>query len=154
MPDYGVGSPDDFGAPGYFSSNLVGLVHCYIFNQYSHEKIQSTGIRVELTSTRRAALHRYTFPPNSTEPRIVVDITNDGQRSSTNPFMNIDPDTGHVIGNHSLLTIPIHIKTSTCRRGGVRWILWFGTILCICLFRFSRRWVQFHRSNRVWELAW
>lgn len=29
---------------------------------------------------------------------MVVDITNDGQQSSTNPFMNIDPDTGRVTG--------------------------------------------------------
>lgn len=59
---------------------------------------QSTGVRVELTSTRRVALHRYTFPASSKEPRIVVDITNDGQQSSTNPSMNIDPDTGRVTG--------------------------------------------------------
>ncbi|KAH8112965.1 glycoside hydrolase family 92 protein [Phellopilus nigrolimitatus] len=77
----GDGTPDDFGSPGYFSTNL------------------STGVRVELTSTRRTALHRYTFPTTSTEPRIVVDITNDGQQSSTNPFMNIDPGTGRVIGS-------------------------------------------------------
>ncbi|KAL5497692.1 hypothetical protein ACEPAH_2623 [Sanghuangporus vaninii] len=74
------GIPDDFAIPGYFSTNLT------------------TGVRVELTSSRRTALHRYTFPSNSTEPRFVVDITNDGQQSSTNPFMTIDPDTGHVIG--------------------------------------------------------
>ncbi|EJD01967.1 glycoside hydrolase family 92 protein [Fomitiporia mediterranea MF3/22] len=76
----GDGTPDDFGSPGYFSTNL------------------STGIRVELTSTRRTALHRYTFPQNSTEPRLVVDVTNDGQQSNTNPFMTVDPNTGHVVG--------------------------------------------------------
>ncbi|KAI5118656.1 hypothetical protein M0805_002576 [Coniferiporia weirii] len=76
----GDGTPDDFASPGYFSTNL------------------STGVRVELTSTRRTALHRYTFPKSSTEPRIVVDITNDGQQSSTNPFMSIDPNSGRVIG--------------------------------------------------------
>lgn len=65
--------------------------------------MESTGVRVELTSTRRVALHRYTFPATSKEPRIVVDITNDGQQSSTNPFMNIDPDTGRVTGIHILL---------------------------------------------------
>ncbi|THH06986.1 hypothetical protein EW145_g3696 [Phellinidium pouzarii] len=75
------GTPDDFASPGYFSTNL------------------STGIRVELTSTRRVALHRYTFPGSSTQPRIVVDISNDGQQSSTNPFMTIDPRSGRVVGS-------------------------------------------------------
>ena len=55
-------------------------------------------MRVELTSTRRTALHKYTFPVSSEKPRIVVDITNDGQQSSTNPFMTIDPGSGHVVG--------------------------------------------------------
>ncbi|EGO04001.1 glycoside hydrolase family 92 protein [Serpula lacrymans var. lacrymans S7.3] len=74
------GSPDDIGSPGYFASNL------------------STDIRVELTSTRRTALHRYTFPAYSTEPRIVIDITNDAVTSSTEPTMEIDPTTGRVTG--------------------------------------------------------
>ncbi|KAF9009539.1 glycoside hydrolase family 92 protein [Cyathus striatus] len=77
LPD---GSPDDFASPGYFSTNL------------------STGIRVELTSTRRVALHRYTFPAGTVNPRIAVDITNDGQSSSTNPVMTLDPDTAKVEG--------------------------------------------------------
>ncbi|KAJ3019459.1 hypothetical protein NUW54_g78 [Trametes sanguinea] len=72
------GSPDDAAEPGYFSSNL------------------STNIRVELTSTRRTALHRYTFPKGTKTPRIVVDITNDGQQSSTDPEMELDPDTARV----------------------------------------------------------
>ncbi|KAI8996644.1 glycoside hydrolase family 92 protein [Trametes punicea] len=74
------GSPDDAAEPGYFSSNL------------------STNIRVELTATRRAALHRYTFPKGTKTPRIVVDITNDGQQSSTDPEMDLDPDTARVTG--------------------------------------------------------
>ncbi|OSC99282.1 glycoside hydrolase family 92 protein [Trametes coccinea BRFM310] len=74
------GSPDDAAEPGYFSSNL------------------STNIRVELTSTRRTALHRYTFPKGTKTPRIVVDITNDGQQSSTDPEMELDPDTARVMG--------------------------------------------------------
>jgi len=77
LPD---GSPDDFASPGYFSSNL------------------STGIRVELTSTRRTGLHRYTFPPGTVEPRMVVDITDDGQMSSTFPVMTLDPSTARVTG--------------------------------------------------------
>ncbi|KAI9068178.1 glycoside hydrolase family 92 protein [Trametes sanguinea] len=74
------GSPDDAAEPGYFASNL------------------STDIRVELTATRRAALHRYTFPANATIPRLVVDITNDGQQSNSVPIVTIDPDTGRVTG--------------------------------------------------------
>ncbi|CDO77720.1 Glycoside Hydrolase Family 92 protein [Trametes cinnabarina] len=77
------GSPDDAAEPGYFVSNL------------------STDIRVELTATRRAALHRYTFPANATIPRIVVDITNDGQQSNSLPIVHIDPDTGRVTGGAS-----------------------------------------------------
>ncbi|KAH9922159.1 glycoside hydrolase family 92 protein [Amylocystis lapponica] len=74
------GSPDDYAEPGYFSSNL------------------STGIRVELTSTRRTGLHRYTFPAGTGLPRLSVDITNDGIRSSTAPVMQLDPNTARVIG--------------------------------------------------------
>ncbi|EPQ50744.1 hypothetical protein GLOTRDRAFT_81814 [Gloeophyllum trabeum ATCC 11539] len=90
------GSPDDFAQPGYFSTNL------------------STGVRVELTASRRAALHRYTFPssfpsnvssnPNTNvnntyiHPRIVVDVTNDGSQTSTYPSMQINTTTKRVTG--------------------------------------------------------
>ncbi|KAH9835013.1 glycoside hydrolase family 92 protein [Rhodofomes roseus] len=77
LPD---GSPDDVASPGYFASNL------------------STGIRVELTATRRAALHRYTFPEGTVNPRILVDITNDGQQSNTNPIMTLNSTTARVVG--------------------------------------------------------
>ncbi|KIK62310.1 glycoside hydrolase family 92 protein [Collybiopsis luxurians FD-317 M1] len=77
LPD---GSPDDFASPGYFSTNL------------------SNGMRVELTSTRRTALHRYTFPEHTTEPRMVVDITNDGPRTSTFPVMTLNSTTARVMG--------------------------------------------------------
>ncbi|KAF5372699.1 hypothetical protein D9615_009852 [Tricholomella constricta] len=80
LPD---GSPDDFAAPGYFSTNLTN------------------SIRVELTATRRTALHRYTFPAGTLHPRIMVDLTNDGQRSSTNPVMTLDPETAKVEGGAS-----------------------------------------------------
>jgi putative alpha-1,2-mannosidase len=77
------GLPDDAASPGYFSTNLTN------------------NIRVELTATRRTALQRYTFPAGTTNPRILVDITNDGQKSSTNPEMTIDPDTARVVGGAS-----------------------------------------------------
>ncbi|KAI9068181.1 glycoside hydrolase family 92 protein [Trametes sanguinea] len=40
----------------------------------------------------------YTFPKGTKTPRIVVDITNDGQQSSTDPEMELDPDTARVTG--------------------------------------------------------
>ena len=78
------GTPDDFGTPGYFASNL------------------STGIHVELTASRRTALHRYTFPPKPADttsdwrPRMILDVTNDGQRSAYGPKLDIFPDTGRM----------------------------------------------------------
>ncbi|KZT08230.1 glycoside hydrolase family 92 protein [Laetiporus sulphureus 93-53] len=78
LPD---GSPDDAASPGYFSTNL------------------STGIRVELTATRRTALHRYTFPEGTANPRMLVDITDDGMQSSTNPVMTLNSTTARVIGS-------------------------------------------------------
>ena len=87
---------------------------------------QSTDIRVELTSTRRTALHRYTFPASSVFPRIVVDMTNEGQQSSTNPVMTIDPSTGRVVGA-SFSSLLVHMGTifngyaqSSVRRTGQR----------------------------------
>ncbi|KAF9060398.1 glycoside hydrolase family 92 protein [Rhodocollybia butyracea] len=77
LPD---GSPDDFASPGYFSSNL------------------SNGIRVELTSTRRTAIHRYTFSPGTAEPRMLVDITNDGSQTLTFPVMTLNTTTARVMG--------------------------------------------------------
>ncbi|KAL1746800.1 glycosyl hydrolase family 92-domain-containing protein [Schizophyllum fasciatum] len=74
------GTPDDYATPGYFASNL------------------SSDVRVELTATRRTALHRYTFPANTTEPRILVDLTNDGMSSSTDVRGALDPLTGRVVG--------------------------------------------------------
>ncbi|KAI0251580.1 glycoside hydrolase family 92 protein [Lactifluus subvellereus] len=76
------GSPDDFASPGYFSANL------------------SSGVRVELTATRRTSIQRYTFPASARGflPRINVDLTNDGQVSSRGPTILIDPATGRVTG--------------------------------------------------------
>ncbi|KAJ8088712.1 hypothetical protein PM082_013955 [Marasmius tenuissimus] len=95
LPD---GSPDDFASPGYFSTNL------------------SNAIRVELTSTRRTALHRYTFPAESTTPRILLDVTNDGQISGVNPEMTIDPETGRMTasGNYAASFGPDRYNAYTC----------------------------------------
>ncbi|GBE89826.1 Uncharacterized secreted [Sparassis crispa] len=95
LPD---GSPDDAAEPGYFASNL------------------STGIRVELTSTRRAALHRYTFPSGTEFPRLAVDITNDGQQSSTEPVMTLNTSTARVVGGASFAASfgPGRYRVYTC----------------------------------------
>uniref|UniRef100_A0A0W0FVN3 Glycoside hydrolase family 92 protein n=1 Tax=Moniliophthora roreri TaxID=221103 RepID=A0A0W0FVN3_MONRR len=92
------GRPDDFASPGYFSTNL------------------SNTLRVELTATSRAALHRYTFPKNTTLPRILVDITNDGIRSSTNQELILDEKTARVKGGAMFTASfgPGYYKAYTC----------------------------------------
>lgn len=45
----------------------------------------------------------YTFPAGTVNPRIVVDITNDGQRSSTDPVMLLNATTARVTGGYELL---------------------------------------------------
>lgn len=67
---------------------------------------------MELTATRRTALHRYTFPSKEASeeygildndadwrPRIVVDITNDGMGSGSDVKVDVDPETGRVTGS-------------------------------------------------------
>ncbi|KAJ7751505.1 glycoside hydrolase family 92 protein [Mycena maculata] len=80
------GSPDDSASPGYFSTNL------------------STGVRVELAATRRTGLHRYTFPSTSIVPRILLDVTNDGQLSTISPELTINPETGRMIASANFAT--------------------------------------------------
>ena len=60
--------------------------------------LQSSGVYVELTATRRTSLTRFTFPANMTLPRVVVDITNDGQQSGTEANFQVNPRTGRVSG--------------------------------------------------------
>lgn len=69
-----------------------------------------------MTATRRTALHRYTFPVGTEHPRIAVDITNDGQRSSTDPVTTIDPDTAQVKGGASFAASfgPGRYRAFTC----------------------------------------
>ncbi|KAI0340428.1 glycoside hydrolase family 92 protein [Trametopsis cervina] len=92
------GSPDDFAEPGYFASNL------------------SNGIRVELTATRRTALHRYTFPAGTVHPRLMVDITNDGQQSSTDPVMLLNGTSARITGGASFAASfgPGRYRAFTC----------------------------------------
>ncbi|KAJ7601123.1 glycosyl hydrolase family 92-domain-containing protein [Mycena floridula] len=53
----------DAASPGYFTTQFVN------------------GIKIETTSTRRAGLIRFTYPSSSTANHVVVDLTNDLQRS-------------------------------------------------------------------------
>ena len=83
------GTPQDEGSPGYFATNL------------------STGIRVELTATRRTALHRYTFPANDSEgyfPAILLDLKNDGQVSGMNCKLSLNPENGRMKGGARFLS--------------------------------------------------
>lgn len=78
---FSQGSVDDAASPGYFATNL------------------STDIRVELTATHRTALHRYTFPSNSTEPRLLLDLTTDGMKKGYKPTILIDPTKARITGD-------------------------------------------------------
>ena len=59
------------------------------------------GIKLETTSTRRAGLIRFTYPPsdtfaNSTDTFVVIDLANDLQRSFEGGSLSIDPQTSRV----------------------------------------------------------
>ncbi|KAF8193001.1 glycosyl hydrolase family 92-domain-containing protein [Pholiota molesta] len=71
------GSASDSASPGYFSTTLV------------------SGIEIEATSTRRAGLIRFTFPAFTTPTtnHIVVDLTNDLQRSFQGGSISISPNS-------------------------------------------------------------
>lgn len=45
-----------------------------------------------------ATPRRYTFPAGTINPRILVDITNDGQQSSTDPVMFLNDTSGRITG--------------------------------------------------------
>ena len=68
----------DSASPGYFTSTLT------------------TGIQIETTSTRRAGLIRFTYPARSDSTHVVVDLTNDLQRSFHGGSLSLDPDAGRI----------------------------------------------------------
>ncbi|KII85438.1 glycoside hydrolase family 92 protein [Plicaturopsis crispa FD-325 SS-3] len=70
----------DIASPGYFTTTFVN------------------GIQIETTSTRRAGLIRFTYPDtNASSPNhVVVDLTNDLQRSFEGGDIAIDPAAGRV----------------------------------------------------------
>lgn len=63
--------------PGYFTTTFVN------------------GIKLETTSTRRAGLIRFTYPATTTPNLVVVDLTNDLQRSFSGGEISVE-DSGRV----------------------------------------------------------
>ncbi|TRM60423.1 glycoside hydrolase family 92 protein [Schizophyllum amplum] len=68
----------DSASPGYFTSTLT------------------TGIQVETTTTRRAGLIRFTYPMGANSTLVVVDLTNDLQRSFRGGRLILDADAGRI----------------------------------------------------------
>ncbi|KAL1747392.1 glycoside hydrolase family 92 protein [Schizophyllum fasciatum] len=68
----------DAASPGYFTSTLT------------------TGIQIEATSTRRAGLIRFTYPYSANSTLVVVDLTNDLQRSFHGGNLSLDPAAGRI----------------------------------------------------------
>ncbi|THH03301.1 hypothetical protein EW145_g6364 [Phellinidium pouzarii] len=68
----------DAATPGYFTSAFVN------------------GIKLETTSTRRAGLIRFTYPADLNGTFVVVDLTNDLQRSFEGGTLDIDASSGRI----------------------------------------------------------
>lgn len=56
-------------------------------------------------------LHRYTFPYGTQNPRMLVDVTNDGEQSSTKPIMQLNTSTARVTGIHHGLILISQYRT-------------------------------------------
>lgn len=58
----------------------------------------------------------YTFPAGTVNPRIMVDITNDGQQSSTDPVMLLNRTSGRITGGASFAASfgPGRYRAFTC----------------------------------------
>ncbi|EPQ56942.1 hypothetical protein GLOTRDRAFT_127326 [Gloeophyllum trabeum ATCC 11539] len=74
---YRLNNTDD-AYPGYFSLTL------------------NNSIKMEATSTRRAGLERFAFPPGSGTPYFVLDLANDLPASFAGGTMDIDPVAGRI----------------------------------------------------------
>ncbi|KAH8109465.1 glycosyl hydrolase family 92-domain-containing protein [Phellopilus nigrolimitatus] len=68
----------DAATPGYFTTTFIN------------------DIKLETTSTRRAGLIRFTYPSDLNETSVVVDLTNDLQRSFEGGTLEIDSSSGRV----------------------------------------------------------
>jgi putative alpha-1,2-mannosidase len=66
-------------SPGYFTTTFTN------------------GIQLETTSTRRAGLTRFTYPSSATNRSVVVDLTNDLQRSFHGGSFSLDPIKARVM---------------------------------------------------------
>ncbi|PFH48572.1 glycoside hydrolase family 92 protein [Amanita thiersii Skay4041] len=64
----------DAATPGYFTTTFVN------------------GIKLEATSTRRAGLIRFTYPSSTTDNHVIVDLSNDLQRSFHGGSVSVSPD--------------------------------------------------------------
>lgn len=73
--------------PGYFSTQFVN------------------GIQIEATSTRRAGLIRFTYPTSLSPNHVVIDLSNDLQRSFEGGGITIVPDQGRVLLNGTFLQV-------------------------------------------------
>ena len=74
-------------SPGYFTTTFVN------------------GIKLETTSTRRAGLIRFTYPESLNGTFVVVDLTNDLQRSFEGGSIDITPSTGRVTLSGTFLQV-------------------------------------------------
>ena len=71
-------SYDIAASPGYFTTTFVN------------------DIKLETTSTRRAGLIRFTYPPSAGSGFVVVDLTHDLQRSFEGGSLSLDASAGRV----------------------------------------------------------
>lgn len=76
-------------SPGYFTTTFVN------------------GIKLEATSTRRAGLIRFTYPEQLNENLVVVDLTNDLQRSFEGGSLNLTAATSRVTLTGTFLQVCI-----------------------------------------------
>lgn len=76
-------------SPGYFTTTFVN------------------GIKLETTSTRRAGLIRFTYPGNLNESFVVVDLTNDLQRSFEGGSIDLNTSSSRVTLTGTFLQVSV-----------------------------------------------
>jgi predicted alpha-1,2-mannosidase len=83
---------DDFAQPFDHADELVRP-------GYYAVTLGADRTRVELTATRHAALHRYTYAPGAASPSILVDLGHGmGRDAAPDAALDIDPSTGEISG--------------------------------------------------------
>ena len=80
-------------SPGYFTTTFVN------------------DIKLETTSTRRAGLIRFTYPPSAGSGFVVVDLTHDLQRSFEGGSLSLDASVGRVelSGTFLQVSFPLYV---------------------------------------------